>query len=218
MTSQLYLLTPPAIDLAIFPDLLSAALDTGHVPALQVRLKDLDDAELRRTLERLLPIAQAADCALILNDRADLAAQMGCDGVHLGQEDGSIADARDLLGFEREVGVTCHNSKHLAFEAGEAGADYVAFGAFFPTHTKAVTHRAGAHLLEDWAAISELPCVAIGGITAANCGPLVQAGADFLAVSAAVWDHADGPAAGVNALAHAISEATATLARTPSPG
>jgi thiamine-phosphate pyrophosphorylase len=202
---RLYLITPPVLP-ENFADLLAAALDAGDVAAVQLRLKDAPDAVLQRTIERLRPIAQSRDVAFLLNDRPDLAVKHGCDGAHIGQTDMSAPAARRLLG-DLTLGVTCHNSRHLALEAGEAGADYVAFGAFFPTVTKAPPALAEIETLRWWAEMMELPCVAIGGITAANCAPLVQAGADFLAVVGAVWQHADGPAAGVKDLIAAITEA-----------
>jgi thiamine-phosphate pyrophosphorylase len=145
------------------------------------------------------PIAAARGVALILNDRPDLAAALDCDGVHVGQSDASCAEARRLVGKDRIVGVTCHDSRHLAMEAAEAGADYVAFGAFFPTDTKDAPTRADIEILSIWQESMLIPCVAIGGITVDNCRPLVTAGADFLAVSAGVWKHPDGPAAAVKA-------------------
>jgi thiamine-phosphate pyrophosphorylase len=151
-----------------------------------------------------MPIAQARDVAFILNDDAPLAAETGCDGAHLGQQDGDHAGARQRLAG-KILGITCHDNRHLAMKAGELGADYVAFGAFFPTTTKEATHRASLGLLEWWSEVFTVPSVAIGGITAANCGPLVQAGADFLAVVGAVWNHPEGPAAGVRAMNAAIA-------------
>lgn len=204
---RLYLVTPPALDLAVFPDTLARALDAGDVAALQIRLKDLDDDELRRAIDALRPVAQARGVAVILNDRPDLALSEGCDGAHVGQEDTPAPVARAVLGG-LTLGVTCHDSRHLAMEAGEAGADYVAFGAFFPTGTKQAATRADPDTLRWWAEMMELPCVAIGGITAANCGPLVQAGADMLAVVGAVWGHPDGAAAGVRAMNAAIAAAS----------
>jgi thiamine-phosphate pyrophosphorylase len=203
----LYLITPPAFEPAPFAETLARALDAGDVGALQIRLKDADDDAVRRAVDALRPVAQAHDVAVILNDRADLAADTGCDGAHLGQADGNHAAARRLLGPERTLGITCHASRHLAMEAGEAGADYVAFGAFFPTATKETQHRAAPEILEWWSGVFELPCVAIGGITAENCAPLVRAGADFLAVVGAVWGHPDGAAAGVRAMNAAIAAA-----------
>ena len=206
---RLYLITPPAFEPARFAEDLARALDAGDVGALQIRLKDAPDDAVRRAVDALRPVAQGRGVAVILNDRAVLAAETGCDGAHLGQTDGNHAAARRLLGPERTLGVTCHASRHLAMEAGEAGADYVAFGAFFPTGTKETQHRAEPEILEWWSGVFELPCVAIGGITAENCAPLVRAGADFLAVVGAVWGHPDGPAAGVRAMDAAIAEALA---------
>jgi thiamine-phosphate pyrophosphorylase len=205
---RLYLITPPALpDLPAFAEALRRALDAGDVAALQLRLKDVPDAAILRAAEALLPIAHRHDVAFLMNDRMDLAKRAGCDGVHLGQGDGDPVAARQLLGAEAMIGVTCHASRHLAMEAGEAGADYVAFGAFFPTGTKETRHVAEVDLLAWWSEMFEIPCVAIGGITAANCPPLVRAGADFLAVVGAVWNHPDGPAGGVRALQTAIAAA-----------
>lgn len=204
---RLYLVTPPAIDLAPFAVDLARALDAGDVACVQLRLKPLDDDGVRRAAETLAPICQRRDVAILLNDRPDLARATGCDGVHVGQTDSPYAEARALLGTDRIVGVTCHASPHLAMEAGEAGADYVAFGAFFETTTKAASTRASVDLIADWAMMATVPVVAIGGITPANCAPLVQAGADFLAVVGAVWNHPDGPAAGVRAMNRAIADA-----------
>jgi len=206
---RLYLITPPALpDPARFAaEELVRALDAGDVAALQIRLKGLDDDALRRATDAIRPVAQSHGVAVLMNDRADLAVETGCDGAHLGQGDGDHKEARRLLGPERTLGITCHASRHLAMEAGERGADYVAFGAFFPTTTKEAVHHAAPEILEWWSGMFELPCVAIGGITAANCAPLVRAGADFLAVVGAVWNHPDGPAAGVRAMDAAIAAA-----------
>ncbi|QMW23772.1 thiamine phosphate synthase [Sandaracinobacteroides saxicola] len=196
---QLYLISPPAFDLATHSEALRAALGAGSVAAYQLRMKGVADADVLAAAAVLQPICAAAEVAFIVNDRADLAAACGADGVHLGQGDGSVADARALLGREAQIGVTCHASRDLAFEAGEAGADYVAFGAFYPTTTKPSEHRPEPAILSWWTTISQLPCVAIGGITPANAAPLVAAGADFLAVSAGVWN--GDPAANVRAFA-----------------
>jgi len=203
---RLYLVTPPQLA-ADFDETLKAALDAGDVAALQLRLKGVDDDAIRRAAERLMPIAFAREVAFIVNDRPDLARALGADGVHVGQEDASYAEARALLGPDKIVGVTCHDSRHLAMEAGEAGADYVAFGAFFPTGTKEPKSRAETDILEWWSSIFEIPCVAIGGITVENCQPLVAAGADFLAVVGGVWNHPDGAAAAVRAFNAAIASA-----------
>lgn len=204
---RLYLVTPPRIQLPAFAEHLKAALDGGDVAALQLRLKDVPDDEIKRAVEALLPIARARDVTFILNDRPDLAAATGCDGVHIGQEDASYEAARQAMGADGVVGVTCHDSRDLAIEAGEKGADYVAFGAFFPTGTKQPKTRADVELLEWWSEIMVIPCVAIGGITPENCAPLVRVGADFIAVVSAVWDHPQGPAAAVKAFNDAIAEA-----------
>jgi thiamine-phosphate pyrophosphorylase len=204
---RLYLITPPALDPAAFSIRLAEALDAGDVASVQLRLKDVDDDAVRRAADVLRPVAQARDVAFIMNDRPDLARDTGCDGVHVGQSDASYAEARRLLGPDRIVGVTCHDSRHLAMEAGEAGADYVAFGAFFPTAIKEVKFRPTPDLLTWWSELMEIPCVAIGGITPRNCGELVRAGADFLAVITAVWSHPEGPGAAVREFEAAITGA-----------
>lgn len=196
---RLYLITPPAVELTAFTSVLREALKGGDIACVQLRLKETPDAEVLRVGRALKPIVQDAGAAFIINDRPDLAATLGADGVHVGQDDASYAAARRMLGADHIVGVTCHNSRHLAMEAAEAGADYVAFGAFYPTGTKQPKHWAEPDLLEIWSEIAETPCVAIGGITVDNAPPLVAAGADFLAVSAGVWMHCDGPRAAVAA-------------------
>lgn len=185
--------------------MLRAALDAAPVAAFQFRVKGIDEHEAARLAEPLQRICAEREVAFIVNDSVSLAKRLEADGVHLGQHDGSVSEARERLGPEAQIGVTCHGSRHLALDAGEAGADYVAFGAFFPTTTKAVEHQAEPELLTWWQTFMEIPCVAIGGITAANCAPLVRAGADFLAVSAGVWS-GDAPA-NVTALHQAIQAA-----------
>jgi len=196
---RLYLITPPKLEPVAFAETLKAALDAGDVACLQLRLKDVADDEIARATEILMPIAQSRGVAFILNDRPDLAAKLGCDGVHIGQEDTPYAEARALLGKDRIVGVTCHDSRHLAIDAGEAGADYVAFGAFYPTATKEAKTACDIEVLQWWAEVMVVPCVAIGGITVENAKPLVEAGADFLAVSSGIWAFTDGAAAAVKA-------------------
>ena len=183
---QLYLISPLDVG-GDFPRRLASALDAGPVAAFQFRVKGLDQHEAARLAEPLQAIGAERDVAFIVNDSVSLAKRIGAEGVHLGQSDGSVKDARKVLGKDAQIGVTCHNSRHLAMEAGDAGADYVAFGAFFPTTTKEVEHRAEPEILTWWQSLFELPCVAIGGITPDNGGALVKAGADFLAVSGAVW-------------------------------
>ncbi len=210
---RLYLITPPSLpDLAAFGRQLARALEGGDVAALQIRLKDVSDDVVAAAVAALAPIARVHDVAVILNDRPDLAARLDCDGVHVGQGDTPYATARKLMGKDRMVGVTCHDSRHLAMEAAEAGADYVAFGAFFPTTTKDAPIVAEPDILSIWQETMEVPCVAIGGITAANAGPLASAGADFLAVSGGVWSHPEGPDAAVAALNAAIAEGLAARA------
>ena len=202
---RLYLITPPVLP-TDFERILAEALDAGDVAALQLRLKDTPEDASRRIIDRLRPIAQSRDVAFLLNDNPALAVQSGCDGAHVGQTDMPAREARKILG-DLTLGVTCHNSRHLAMEAGEAGADYVAFGAFFPSTTKEPPEMAEIETLRVWAQTMEIPCVAIGGITFENCAPLVTAGAEFLAVSGAVWAHKEGAAAGVKAMLRAIAEA-----------
>jgi thiamine-phosphate pyrophosphorylase len=207
VSTRLYLITPPAFDPTAFADALGRALDAGDVACVQLRLKDADDDMIRRAADVLRPIAQAREVAFLMNDRPDLALATGCDGVHVGQDDAPYDEARRILGLGRIVGVTCHDSRDLSIDAAEAGADYVAFGAFFPTGTKDAKHRADPEIIAWWNEIMTVPCVAIGGITPENCSPLVRAGADFLAVVSSVWDHKDGPAAAVKAFNAAIAAA-----------
>ncbi|MCZ6522610.1 MAG: thiamine phosphate synthase [Alphaproteobacteria bacterium] len=216
---RLYLITPPALEPRAFAGALEAALGAGDVACLQLRLKAVDDGTVDggavddetvlRAAAELMPLCHARDVALIVNDRPDLAAAAGADGVHIGQQDADFASARQAMGADAIVGVTCHDSRHLAMAAAEAGADYVAFGAFFESATKAPKSRTEPEILAWWSEIFEIPCVAIGGITVANCAPLVAAGADFLAVSAGVWDFAQGPAAAVAAFTDEIARALA---------
>lgn len=199
---QIYLVSP--LDVAgAFPQRLARALDAAPVAAFQLRLKGLDEHEGAQLAEPLQRICAERDVAFIVNDSIALAKRIGADGVHLGQGDGDVADARQQLGREAQIGVTCHASRHLAMEAGEAGADYVAFGAFFTTTTKVVEHHAEPEILTWWQSLFELPCVAIGGITPENAGVLVRAGADFLAVCGAVWNGDE--AAAIAALHEAIA-------------
>ena len=206
MTCRLYLITPPTLpDPAAFVRQLDAALSAGDVAALQVRLKDTAPDVIREVTRAILPIAHRHGVAVLMNDFVDLAKELRLDGVHIGQSDMAYKDARRVLGPQAMIGVTCHNSRHLAMEAAEAGADYVAFGAFYPTTTKTVDHTAELETLEIWQETMETPCVAIGGITAANVREVADAGADFIAVSGAVWNHPDGSAAGVKALINALA-------------
>jgi thiamine-phosphate pyrophosphorylase len=196
---RLYLITPPALDAAAFAPILQDALQGGDVACVQLRLKDVPDDAILAAGRILMPIVQSAGAAFIVNDRPDLAKALKADGVHVGQSDASYAEARKLLGPDAIVGVTCHDSRHLAMEAAEAGADYVAFGALYPTTTKEAPTVAPLDLLQWWAEVMTTPCVAIGGITVDNAAPVIAAGADFVAVSAGVWGHPQGPRAAVAA-------------------
>lgn len=201
---QLYLISPPDLG-EDFADRLREALEGGPVAAFQLRLKELGDDDILRAAERLMPLCAAHEVAFILNDRMDLAKACGADGVHLGQSDGDPRDARALLGPAAQIGVTCRDSRHLAMEAGEAGADYVAFGAFFPSATKQAVHRPDTSILGWWSALFEIPCVAIGGITPDNAPVLIEAGADFLAVCGSVWGDPRGPRAAVAAFSNLLA-------------
>jgi thiamine-phosphate pyrophosphorylase len=201
---RLYLITPPALEPLAFRDQLAAALDAGDVAAVQLRLKNLERDDWRRAIDVLRPVAQSREVAFLLNDFPDLAAATGCDGAHVGQTDTPAREARRILGPDRMLGVTCHGSRDLAMQAGEDGADYVAFGAFYPSSTKQVADLVDPEILTWWSELMEPPCVAIGGIDATNCHSLVAAGADFLAVVSAVWHHPDGPAQGVMTMNRAL--------------
>ena len=202
---ELYLLSPPVIG-PEFVDQLRAALEAGPVAAFQLRLKGIYDHAIAALAPPLQAVCAEHDVAFIVNDSIGLAKRLKADGVHLGQDDGSVADARAALGKDAQIGVTCHDSRHLAMDAGEAGADYVAFGAFFPTATKETRHSPDPSILGWWSTICGIPCVAIGGITPDNCKPLVDAGADFLAVSGAVWNDPSGPAAAVRRFAEVLAQ------------
>jgi len=204
----IYLISPETVttpaELESFAAALEEALATDQVAAFQLRLKNVSDGWIETVVKRLLPICRARDVAFILNDRPDLAVRLDCDGAHISaDEDMPFAEAREILGEDRLLGATCRDSRHLAFEAGEAGADYVAFGAFFPSTTKAAKSHATTELLEWWNEVAVLPSVAIGGLNAENCAAVYHAGADYLAVVSAVWNHPEGPAAGVRALVEA---------------
>lgn len=210
MPCRLYLITPSDIpDLAAFGRTLAHALDAGDVAALQIRLKGADEQTVAAAIDVMKPICHARDVAVILNDRPDWAAKYGCDGVHIGLEDGTLKDARRIMGPRAMIGVTCADSRHRAMEAAEDGADYVAFGAFYPTQTHSTPYRPDPEILTVWQETMQTPCVAIGGIKVDNCAPLVKAGADFIAVVTGVWDYPDGAAAAVRDFNAAIAKAEA---------
>jgi thiamine-phosphate pyrophosphorylase len=206
---RLYIITPEKFDLKVFPDLLAQALDAGDCAAVQLRIKNETDDAWKRAIDALRPVSQSRNVAFLLNDRADLVVETGCDGAHVGQEDMAAQQARKIMGADLMLGVTCKASRDLAMQAGEDGADYVAFGAFYPSNSKEVKNLADPEILRWWSEMMELPCCAIGGITADNLAPLVQAGANFLAIIGGVWSHPDGPAGGVRAINQAIAAASA---------
>lgn len=223
---RLYLISPPTLAVGEFAKTLQSAVEAGDVAAFQLRLKDADDAQIVAAVKALLPICRNHGVAFILNDRVDLAAEMKVDGVHLGQEDmqtlqwghneiivSPLSAARNILGDDISIGISCHDSGHLAMEAGEAGADYVAFGAFYPTQSKSPEALAKygtptIELLQWWSTYTTVPCVAIGGMTPENCVPLVAAGADFIAAITAVWNHPEGARAAVKSFNKAIKKGT----------
>jgi len=204
LVTRLYLITPSQLP-GDFTHTLASVLAAGDVGCVQLRLKDADDDEVLAAAVDLGEVCRNASVPLVLNDRPDLAKIAGVDGVHVGQDDASYAQARATVGDGAIVGVTCHNSRHLAMEAAQAGADYVAFGAFFETATKAAKSHADVGLIEWWSGLVEVPCVAIGGITVENWQPLVRAGVDFLAVSSGVWEYGPGPAQAVADFNQAIA-------------
>lgn len=201
---KLYLISPQQVG-GTFPERLRTALEPGLASAFQLRVKDVEEHELARLAEPLQRICADAEVAFIVNDSMKLAKRLGADGVHLGQSDGDVREARALLGPSAQIGKTCHDSRHLAMEAGEAGADYVAFGAFYPTTTKPSDYRPEPSILTWWSTLFEIPCVAIGGITPANAKPLVDAGADFLAVCQAIWG-AEDPGSAVKAFSDVLGD------------
>lgn len=216
MSCRLYLITPPSFDVEAFRPRLIEALDGGDVACVQLRLKapdggPADPDTVRAAARELMPVVQERDVAFLINDDPHLAAELGADGVHVGQDDMPVEKARAIVGPDAIVGATCHASRHLGMEAAEQGADYVAFGAFFPTTTKAAKGNPDPEILEIWSTFTNVPCVAIGGITIDNCAPLIEAGADFLAVVSSVWDHADGPGAAVRAFNDRIREITESV-------
>jgi thiamine-phosphate pyrophosphorylase len=204
---RLYLISPPEIaDPVAFAKIAAQAAEAGDVASFQLRLKSASDAQIIEAARAIFPVLQSAGVACLINDRPDLVKPTGADGVHIGQSDMPYKQARALVGTDAIIGVTCHGSRHLAMEAAERGADYVAFGAFYASTTKQPPEMADVDILDWWQVMMEVPCVAIGGITPENCGPLIEAGADFLAVSAGVWERPGGPVAAVQAFAAACEK------------
>jgi len=201
---RLYLISPPKIDLRAFYPQLEEAFDAGDIGCFQLRLKNVTDDYITGIAETLLPLAKDRDIPFLINDNPTIASDVGADGVHIGQEDASYEEARSIVGDKAIIGITCHDSRHMAIVAAEKGADYVAFGAFYPTTTKQATSKANPDILRWWCDTTIVQCAAIGGITIDNCAPLVSAGADFLAVSAGVWAYKDGPEEAVQAFEEKI--------------
>ncbi|MDG1995752.1 MAG: thiamine phosphate synthase [Emcibacteraceae bacterium] len=203
--TRLYLISPSNFDLDTFSAQLTDALDGGDVASFQLRMKESKEEDIIAAAHILMPICHAKDVAFIINDNPEIASQLGADGVHIGQEDITCKEAREIVGPDKIIGVTCKDSKHLSMTAGEQGADYVAFGAFYPTTTKITTTIAETTILTWWQDLFEIPCVAIGGITAKNAGVLCDAGADFIAICSGVWDHEKGPKIAVKEINQAIA-------------
>ncbi|MBE7637986.1 thiamine phosphate synthase [Sneathiella sp. P13V-1] len=208
--TRIYLISPPAFELEIFGELAKGALAGGDVACFQLRLKDQPKDQIRRAAEYLIPVFQDHGVAFLLNDDPVLAKEIGADGVHVGQDDTPYKQAREIIGDDGIVGVTCHNSRHLAMTAAEHGADYVAFGAFHPSSTKDAKFKAEPEILEWWSSLAETPCVAIGGITVDNAAPLIKSGADFLAISGGVWSNPEGPEAAIRELNRMIDNISAS--------
>ena len=203
--TRLYLITPPTFNLNKFEGSLTEALEGGDVASVQLRMKESNDENIIEAAKVLMPICHAKDVAFIINDNAEIAKLVDADGVHVGQDDLTIEEARNVVGENKIIGVTCKDSKHISMTAGEQGADYVAFGAFFPTKTKSIITTASPEILQWWQDIFEIPCVAIGGINSTNASSIAKAGADFVAVCSGVWDHPNGPKAAVAEINEAIN-------------
>lgn len=189
--SGLYAITDPLLT----PDdrMLEAAEAAlaGGARMLQYRDKNADRATRLHRAARLALICRDYDAVFIVNDDAALAAEVEADGVHLGQSDGAVAEARALLGSDKLIGVSCHGRLDLARRAADEGADYLALGRFFPSKTKPGAPPVDLDTLIEARRRFELPLVAIGGITASNAGPLLEAGADALAVIHGLFGAAD---------------------------
>jgi thiamine-phosphate pyrophosphorylase len=190
--SQIYLISPPKIELLNFSKRLEKALKTNLVPVFQLRLKEYSNFELTQIAKEIKKICDNNNCLFLLNDSLEIALNVGANGVHLGVEDGSILSARKNSPENFLIGASCYDSRHLAMKAGEQGADYLSFGAFFESKTKKSRGNPGLEILEWSNEILNLPTVAIGGITTDNCAPLVKSGVDFLSVISYVWNYPEG--------------------------
>jgi len=191
--AQIYLISPPEIELAKFAQSLELSLKTGLIPAFQLRLKNYETPQLKKISQELKKICDDHNCLFILNDYFDIAMEIGASGVHVGADDEKIAKIRLKAPENFLIGASCYDSRHLAMEAGEQGANYISFGAFFESPTKISRGKPTLEILE-WAnEMLNLSIVAIGGINADNCQKLVKSGADFLAVISYIWQHPSGP-------------------------
>ncbi len=200
----IYAITPETADTAHLLAQVEAALK-GGVAAVQYRDKSADVARRHEQASELVALCRRFGAPLIVNDDLRLADLADADGVHLGRDDGSVREARIILGKGKFIGASCYQSLDLALSAQTAGANYVAFGSFFPSPTKPAAARAGLDLLRAAAPAIQLPIVAIGGITLANAPALLDAGADSLAVLSALFDAAD-----IRAAAQALNQLFAT--------
>ncbi len=200
--TKLYLISPPRFELSDFRKELELAFKGGEIPVFQLRMKSeskegaltepADNNEIKKAVRELKGLCNDNNCLFILNDEVSLAAELNCDGVHVGVDDMSVVDARKIMGEGKFIGASCYASVDKAFTAGEQGTDYVAFGVFYDTQTKAAKGRAKPELIEFWSKYTVLPSVAIGGIKINNAKPIIDAGADFIAVVTGVWDHEKG--------------------------
>ena len=209
---KLYLISPPQIELGSFAERFKSVAETGLVSFFQLRLKfpvianehskrgnpeiaspnklylSRNDELIITAAQKLIPICAKHNIKFIVNDSAELALKCGADGVHVGIDDGGVVKAREILGAGKIIGASCYNSLELAEKAANEGADYISFGAFYPTKTKVARSKAEIETVLKWKSQSKIPCSAIGGITPENANPIIAAGADYICVVSSVWD------------------------------
>lgn len=186
--SQLYIISPPEIEIESFKPKLMEAIH-NHKPAMfQLRLKHVDDAAILDAAEQLLTICHAYGVKFIVNDSPEIARKCGADGVHVGDEDMAVFEARKFLGPDAIIGASCYNDIERAAEMEREGATYVSFGAFYPTTTKQAKSRAEIATLKKWKAEHTTPASAIGGINFTNKQVLEDAGADYICMVSAIWN------------------------------
>lgn len=190
--TKIYLISPPNFVEKEFFDNLKNALKTGLVSAFQLRVKNYSNKEVENLARQVKKVCLDYNCPFLLNDYLDIALNLNLEGVHLGCEDENIALARKSSHKNFIIGASCYDSKHLAFEACEQGANYISFGTFFPSITKNSKGKPEKEIIS-WAnEILDLPTVAIGGINDSNCSSLIKEGVDFLAIISYVWNHQKG--------------------------